>query len=287
MYEVDIQGFFDTLNHGDLRRCLDRRVRDGVLRRTIDKWLKAGVLDGGQVIHPEMGTPQGGVLSPLLANIYLHEVLDVWCEDVVTPRVQGAAFLIRYADDIIIVCGREDDARYVATVVPERFGLYALTLHPEKTRLHPFRRPRTRAGLTGTMGEPKPGSFDFLGLTHNWRRSRRGWWVVGQRTAKGRLSRALMRVNDWCRAHRHEELAVQQHGLSLKLRGHYGYYGVTGNLAALKRFSYEVQRRWYKWLRRRSQRTRMTWDRFHRLLQRDPLPRPIVVHSLYRRPANP
>jgi len=287
VYEVDIQGFFDTLNHGDLRRCLDRRVRDGVLRRTIDKWLKAGVFDRGQVTHSEVGTPQGGVLSPLLANIYLHEVLDVWFEDVVKPRLKGPAFLIRYADDVIIVCGREDDARHVATVVPKRFGHYALTLHPEKTRLQPFQRPRTLAGPTGAAGDQEPGSFDFLGLTHGWRRSRRGWWVVGQRTAKGCLSRALKRVNAWCREHRHEELTVQQGGLRLKLRGHYGYYGVTGNLAALKRFSYEVQRRWYKWLRRRSQRARMTWDRFQRLLQRYPLPRPIVVHSIYRRPATP
>ncbi len=287
VYEVDIQGFFDTLNHGDLRRCLDRRVRDGVLRRTIDKWLKAGVFDRGQVTHSEVGTPQGGVLSPLLANIYLHEVLDVWFEDVVTPRLKGPAFLIRYADDVIIVCGREDDARCVATAVSKRFGHYALTLHPEKTRLHPFQRPRTHAGPTGAAVDQEPGSFDFLGLTHGWRRSRRGWWVVGQRTAKGCLSRALKRVNAWCREHRHEELAVQQGGLSLKLRGHYGHYGVTGNLAALKRFAYEVQRRWYKWLRRRSQRVRMTWDRFQRLLQRYPLPRPIVVHSIYRRPANP
>ncbi|MBX3332195.1 MAG: hypothetical protein KF722_17470, partial [Nitrospira sp.] len=178
VYEVDIQGFFDTLNHGDLRRCLDRRVCDGVLRRTIDKWLKAGVFDRGQVTHPEGGTPQGGVLSPLLANIYLHEVLDVWFEAVVTPRLKGPAFLIRYADDVIIVCGREVDARYVATVVPKRFGHYALTLHPEKTRLHPFRRPRTL-----TAGEQKPGSFDFLGLTHGWRRSRRGG--VGRGIADG------------------------------------------------------------------------------------------------------
>lgn len=204
VYEVDIQGFFDTLDHGDLRCCLDRRVRDGVLRRTIDKWLKAGVFDRGQVTHPEVGTPQGGVLSPLLANIYLHEVLDVWFEDVVAPRLKGPACLIRYADDVIIVCGREDDARYVATVVPKRFEHDALTLHPEKTRLRPFRRPRPLAGLTGVAGERVPGSFDFLGLTHGWRRSRRGYWVVGQTTAKGSLSRALTRVNDWCRAHRHE-----------------------------------------------------------------------------------
>lgn len=201
---MDIQGFFDTLDHGDLRCCLDRRVRDGVLRRTIDKWLKAGVFDRGQVTHPEVGTPQGGVLSPLLANIYLHEVLDVWFEDVVAPRLKGPACLIRYADDVIIVCGREDDARYVATVVPKRFEHDALTLHPEKTRLRPFRRPRPLAGLTGVAGERVPGSFDFLGLTHGWRRSRRGYWVVGQTTAKGSLSRALTRVNDWCRAHRHE-----------------------------------------------------------------------------------
>jgi len=283
VYEVDIQGCFDTLDHGHLRRFLDQRVRDGVVRRTIDKWLKAGVLEGGVLRHPELGTPQGGVISPLLANLYLHEVLDTWFEDVVRPRLRGRAFLIRYADDFVIGFTREDDARRVVAVLPKRFGKYGLTLHPDKTRLIPFRPPGETAGGSST----KPGTFDFLGFTHYWRRSRRGTWVVGQKTAKGRFSRALKRVQDWCRVNRHRSLAEQQRSLRLKLRGHYGYYGVTGNLAALKRFAYEVHRRWQKWLNRRSQRAKMPWECFQRLLERYPLPKPTVVHSIYRHAANP
>lgn len=144
--DADIKGFFDTLGHAQLTTMLRRRVQDGVLMRLIGKWLNVGVMEGGQLTHPEKGTPQGGVISPLLANIYLHEVLDVWFEQEVKPRLRGAAFLIRYADDFVIVCVREEDARRVLEVLPKRFGKYGLTLHPEKTRLVPFVRPRPRGG---------------------------------------------------------------------------------------------------------------------------------------------
>ncbi len=140
--EVDIKGFFDTLDHGHLRTFLDRRVRDGVLRRAIDKWLKAGVLEDGKLLHPETGSPQGGVISPILANVYLHEVLDRWFEEVVRPRLRGEAFVVRYADDFVIVFALESDARRVLEVLPKRFGKYGLTIHPEKTRLVRFLRPR-------------------------------------------------------------------------------------------------------------------------------------------------
>jgi RNA-directed DNA polymerase len=276
--EVDIQGFFDSLDHVHLRSFLDQRVRDGVLRRTINKWLKAGVLEEGTWSRPEAGTPQGGVISPLLANVYLHEVLDKWFEAEVKPRLMGRALLLRYADDVAIAFSREDDARRVLEVLPKRFGQYGLTLHPEKTRLVPFGRPRH-----DDDNDPEgPGSFDLLGFTHYWGKSRRGSWVVKRKTARRRLGRALLRVSQWCRKHLHDKVAAQHRHLVQALRGHYGYFGITGNATALSRFLYEVRRIWRKWLDRRSGRGTMPWPRFERLLGRYPLPAPTVVHSIYR-----
>jgi RNA-directed DNA polymerase len=277
--EVDIKGFFDSLDHGCLRGFLDQRVRDGVLRRAIDKWLKAGVLEGGVLTHPDTGTPQGGVVSPLLANVYLHEVLDKWFETQVRPRLSGRAVLIRYADDFVIAFSCEADARRVLDVLPKRFGKYGLTLHPEKTRLMPFHRP---SSLDGGKRGARPGTFDLLGFTHYWGRSYRGYMVVKRQTARSRLRRALTRVALWCRTNLHMSIAEQQRSLNLRLRGHYGYYGITGNYRALGRFKEEVQAIWRKWLNRRSQRARVTWDRFHEILQRYPLTPPRVVQSVYR-----
>ena len=276
--EMDIQGFFDSLDHGHLRSFLDQRVRDGVLRRTIDKWLKAGVMEDGAVSFPDSGSPQGGVISPLLANVYLHEVLDDWFEKQVGPRLAGRAVLIRYADDAVIAFESEADARRVMDVLPKRFGKYGLTLHPEKTRLVPFRRPSSPGG--GKRREHL-GTFDLLGFTHYWGRSYRGFLVVKRQTARSRLRRALRQVALWCRAQRHLPVVEQQRGLNLKLRGHYGYYGITGNFRALKGFRNEVARVWRRWLDRRSQRARMNWTRFQSLLQRYPLSPPRVVQSVY------
>jgi RNA-directed DNA polymerase len=275
--EVDIQKFFDTLDHGHLRRFLDQRVRDGVVRRLLGKWLRSGVLEAGVVTRPEAGTPQGGVISPLLANVYLHYVLDVWFEWVVRPRLGGPAFLVRYADDFVLVFAREADARRVLSVLPKRFGRYGLTLHPTKTRLVDFRRPEREARRA-----EREHSFELLGFRHYWGRSRRGRWTVKRKTAPARLSRALAAVGDWCRRHRHLPVAVQHRSLVQKIRGHYAYYGLTGNLRSLGNFLYQVQRRWRKWLDRRSQRSRMNWERFGRLLERYPLPRPVVCRSVYR-----
>src|SRR5262245_8794165 len=279
--EADIQGFFDNLVPAHLRSFLDQRVRDGVIRRAIDKWLKAGVLEEGCIIHPDTGTPQGGVISPLLANIYLHEVLDKWFEAEVVPRLQGRAVLIRYADDFVIVFSSENDARRVMDVLAKRFAKYGLTLHPEKTRLVHFDRPRGGVANSGT----RPGTFDLLGFTHYWGRSFRGWWIVKRQTARTRLSRALKRVSEWCRRNRHRPVVEQQQALNRKLRGHYGYYGITTNFPALRRFKEEVQCIWRKWLDRRSQRARMNWERFHLLLRRYPLLPAQVMHSVHRRRA--
>jgi RNA-directed DNA polymerase len=277
--EVDIERFFDTLDHGQLRSFLDRRVRDGVLRRTIDKWLKAGVLEDGVKLQPDAGTPQGGVISPLLANVYLHEVLDVWFEQEVRPRLSGRSFLIRYADDFVIVLEREHDAVRVNDVLPKRMAKYGLCLHPSKTRLVRFDKPSGNAPMSDSQ---RPGSFELLGFVHHWTRSRYGQWVVRRKTSSRRLGRALQGVRLWCRAHRHQTVAEQHAALSRKLRGHYSYFGITGNARALDAFYREVRRVWQKWLHRRSNKARMYWQRFAALLQRYPLPQPTVVHSIYR-----
>lgn len=284
--DLDVASFFDELSHQHLRQILDQRVRDGVLRRAIDKWLKAGVLENGEVSHPVAGTPQGGVISPLLANIYLHEVLDKWFETLVKPRMKGRAMLVRYADDAVMVFTLEEDARKVLDVLPKRLGRYGLRLHPEKTRLVQFRRPRKGAGRSGSDGG-RPGSFDLLGFTHYWGKSRRGNWVVKRKTAKSRFSRALKSVAQWCRRYRHMRLTDQHRVLVTKLRGHNNYYGITGNGKALVRFKFEVERVWRKWLSRRSQKGRITWERFMQILKVFPLPPPRVVHSVYARAARP
>lgn len=271
--EVDIKAFFDTLVHGHLRSFLDRRVRDGVLRRTIDKWLKAGVLEAGQVHRPDDGTPQGGVVSPVLANIYLHEVLDTWFEAEVKPRLSGRAFAVRYADDVVLVFSSELDARRVLEILPKRFDKYGLTLHPEKTRLTRFERPDNDPP-TGGAGPRR--SFDLLGFSHFWGRSLKGNWVVLKRTMQSRFSRALRAIAQWCRGHRHWSVAAQHSKLAQKLRGHYAYYGITPNGDAVSRFLHAVQRVWRRWLSRRSQRAGMSWRRFTKLLERYPLPKPRV-----------
>jgi len=270
--EVDIRKFFDMLDHAHLRDLLQKRVRDGVLLRLIDKWLNAGVLEDGSVTFPEAGSPQGGVISPLLANVYLHYVVDVWFEHEVKPRLRGRAFLIRYADDIVMGFACDEDARRVLDVLPKRFGRYGLTLHPDKTRLVPFRRPPQRPSRAPTEGAGAPGSFDFLGFTHFWSRSLRGNWVVKRRTAGSRFQRAMRAIAHWCRLNRHRPVGEQCEDLGRKLQGHFRYYGIVGNVVMLQRFRYGVVRLWRKWLSRRRRRWLIPWDQFNRLLARYPLP---------------
>jgi len=269
--EVDIRRFFDSVDHRHLRTILDQRVHDGVLRRVIDKWLKAGVLEHGELSYPREGTPQGGVISPLLANIYLHAVLDVWFEQEVRPRLEGKAFLVRYADDFVICFALEADALRVADVLPKRFEKYGLALHPEKTRLIEFRLPSDE--------DDDRGSFDLLGFTHFWNKSRTGSWFVQRKTSMKSFTRSLRRIYEWCRRWRHANLDEQHAALSRKLIGHYGYFGIIGNKKALGRFLYEVRRAWRKWLDRRSQKARMQWPRYAQLLRRYPLPPPPRVSA--------
>jgi RNA-directed DNA polymerase len=279
--ELDIRKFFETLDHCHLRNIVRKRVRDGVLLRLIDKWLKAGVMEDGAIKYPEAGTPQGGVVSPILANIYLHEVLDEWFMRQVAPRLVGRAVLIRYADDAVIIFEQEEDAQRVLGVLPKRLAKYGLTLHPEKTRLIDFRRPDRRAGASsGNRGtRSRPGTFDLLGFTHYWAKSRKGYWVVKQKTARDRLQRALKRVADWCRRHRHEPVREQWAALKRKLLGHFGYFGITGNYQAVCSFWYRVIGVWRMWLSRRSQRASTSWAGMKRLLERYPLPQPRIRSS--------
>jgi RNA-directed DNA polymerase len=279
--EVDVRKFFETLDHGHLRNIVRKRVRDGMLLRLIDKWLKAGVMEDGMVAYPQAGTPQGGGVSPILANIYLHEVLDEWFMRQVAPRLVGRAHLVRYADDVVIIFEREQDAQRVLDVLPKRLAKYGLTLHPEKTRLVDFRRPDKRAEASSGNGDARsrPGTFDLLGFTHYWAKSRKGYWVVKQKTARDRFQRALKRVADWCRRHRHEPVREQWTALKRKLLGHFGYFGITGNYQALCSFWFRVIGVWRMWLSRRSQRASTSWEGMKRLLERYPLPQPRIRSS--------
>ena len=275
--DVDIRRYFDSLNHTHLRDFLAKRMRDGVITRLIGKWLSAGVMDAGCIFHPETGTPQGGVASPLLANIYLHEVLDVWFEKEVKPRLRGLGFLVRYADDFVMGFTYEEDARKVLDVLPKRFGKYGLELHPDKTRMLDFRSPRYRIA---TKDKDGPGSFSFLGFTFYWAKSLKGNWVVKQKTSKKSFTKALQSIREWCRSNRHLPLKEQQQTLTQKLKGHYAYFGLPGNSSCLGGFCHEVKEEWWKWLKRRSQAGYMSWLDFCRLLDRYPLPRPVMRHRI-------
>ncbi|MCP4605221.1 MAG: group II intron reverse transcriptase/maturase [Proteobacteria bacterium] len=272
--EADISDCFGSLSHRHIKEILDLRVQDGVLRRTLHKWLRAGVMESGNVFYPKKGSPQGGVISPMIANIYLHEVLDKWFDEVVRPRLTAPASLVRYCDDFVIVFKNERDAQRVLRVLAKRFAKYELNIHPDKTRLVEFRQP-------GVKDRRSKGSVDFLGFTHYWGRSRRNKWVVKQKTAKKRHSRAIKAIEQWCRRNLHKKVREQHEHLSQMMRGHYNYYGVTGNTLALKSFALGVKRIWRKWLDRRSRMKTMSWKRFDRLRKRYPLPKPKIIHSIY------
>jgi len=278
--DVDVRKCFDTIKHEHLGAMLDLRVRDGVLRRLIGKWLKAGVLDRGRVIYPEEGTPQGGVISPLLANIYLHYVLDCWYIESVKPRMKGRTFLVRFADDFLLGFENKADAEKVYQVLFQRFEKYGLRLHEEKTRLVPFGRP-SESGPPSEGGGLPPETFDFLGFTHYWAKDREGRWVIRRKTARKRLGRSLKAISQWCRKNRHRPLREQVEELGRKLKGHFGYYGITGNYPALARYWWEVLKIWRKWLTRRGDPQGMPWERMRRLLDFYFLPAPRVVHSIY------
>jgi len=268
--DVDVKSFFDTIDRRKLRDILTMRVIDGPVVRMVGKWLRAGVLEGGVVHHTDRGTPQGGVISPLLANIYLHTVLDHWWATEVQPRLDGRAWLVRYADDFVVVFERRGDALRVQEVLPKRFERFGLTLHPEKTRLVRFKPPQ-QPGAGG-----RGSSFDFLGFTFHPKRSRGNHWIPAWKTSRKSFTKALRALDQWMRRHRHLPVPDQARAINRRLRGHYAYFGVAYNSRAVQRFAHHARRRWFKWLNRRSQRSRLDWEAFNRLLQHHPLMHPRV-----------
>ena len=274
--DIDIRKYFDSISHSHLRAFLDQRVTDGVIRRMIDKWLKAGAVEDGFLRRTTEGSPQGGVISPCLSNVFLHHVLDEWFETEVKPRLRGECTLARFADDALMAFDNIVDAKRVLSVLGKRLARYGLTLHPDKTRLVDFRPERSQGAR---HPETDGTTFDFLGLTHVWGRSRNGKAMVRQVTAKGRFARAVAAVNGWCRKNRHWSVRDQHRHLSSMMRGHFAYYGVGGNSRRLRWFANQVVRVWRKWLSRRDRQGVVRWARFNELLARHPLPSVKILHG--------
>jgi RNA-directed DNA polymerase len=274
--DIDVRKYFDSIDRAKLRELLARRVTDGVVRRLIDKWLKAGVLEDGQLFYPVAGTPQGGVASPCLANVFLHYALDEWVVEQVQPRLRGSVTLVRYADDFIMVFAYRDDAERVLTVLEKRLGKYGLQLHPDKTCMVDFRVGRRPAH--GGDTDVLPTTFNFLGFLHVWGKSRKGTPNVCQQTAKDRFARALKAVDEHCRRMRHWPLREQHARLRRMLTGHMAYYAISGNFRRIATFICEAKRCWQTWLSRRSCKSRLSWVAFRRLLTRLPLPKAKIIH---------
>jgi group II intron reverse transcriptase/maturase len=277
--ELDIASFFDSLVRAKLVEMLQERIADRSVIRLIGKCLHVGVLEGEVFCRPDEGTVQGSRLSPLLGNIYLHHVLDRWFVDEVRPRMKGRAAFVRYADDAVFCFERRSDAERVMAVLGERAARFGLALHPDKTRLLDFRRP-PEAGPSGK----RPESFDFLGFTMYWRRSRKGRWYVASKTRHARVQRAKRTINDWCRCHRHWPVKDQHAALVRRIQGHINYFGVRGNTRSLGVVVEAARRAWFKWLNRRSQRSRLNWERYADLLRDFPLPKPKAKWALWGSP---
>lgn len=272
---ADVTGLFDNLDHKHLRRFIRKRVNDGSIIRLIGKWLNAGVMEEGKLKYYESGTPQGGVISPLLSNIFLHFVLDDWFVRQVKPRMQGRCFIIRWADDFLIGCELETDAQRVMSVLPRRFERYGLSLHPAKTSLIRFKRPPSNGPK-----DRRNGTVDFLGFTFYWARSRQGYWVIKKKTARKRLARFMRKLWRWCKVNRHEPLKEQHQSLCSKLRGWFRYYGVRSNYKALEAIYQYAEKAWRYWLSRRSHKGKISHEKFNKIRVNYPLPRPRIVHSI-------
>jgi group II intron reverse transcriptase/maturase len=274
--ELDITSYFDSIVREQLMEMVERRISDASILRLIRKWINVGVIDEGRLLVSETGTGQGQIISPLLANVYLHFVLDEWFESAVKPRLRGKASVIRYADDAVLCFQYREDAERVLHVLPQRFAKYGLTLHPEKTRLVAFgRQAFANAKRTGERAE----TFDFLGLTHKCAISRRGKFTVHVKTMKKRLRRSFTAISAWCRVHRHDPVNEQQAVLNAKLRGHYQYYGRPTNHRSLRQFYRGVRCVWKKWLGRRSRGRTLTWEKYAQILRRHPLLLPRITRS--------
>jgi len=269
--DADIKNYFGSINHGLLREFLSRRVNDGVIRKMIDKWLKAGILEEGQLSYPTEGTPQGGIISPILSNIYLHYVLDEWFSEEIQPLLRGKSFIVRYADDFILGFSDMQDAKRVMQVLPKRFEKYKLTLHPEKTKLIDL---NSKSGQGGR-------SFDFLGFTHYLSESQKGNLVLKRKTSSKKFTNAITRTVKWIKENRHMGIKHLMKELNVKMRGHYNYYGITFNSRGIRNYYLQVKRSLHKWINRRGGKTVWIWDKFELLIEKWlPLLRPKIYHGI-------
>jgi group II intron reverse transcriptase/maturase len=274
--EADIKGFFDNIDHEWMIEMLEQRIDDRRFLRLIKKWLKAGILEeDGKVLHPATGTPQGGIVSPVLANVYLHYALDLWFEKVVKKRCRGAVYLCRYADDFVCAFEYKEEADRFYSELTERLGKFKLTLSAEKTRVVKFSRFPESAGT----------SFDFLGFEFRWGESRKGKKLIKQRTTRKKFQQSLRNFTTWCRKQRGVGIAKLLKTLNAKLRGHYNYYGVIGNYESLKAFFRQAMMILRKWLNRRSQKKSYSWKQFWAMLERHRIERPRIteIHNGQRR----
>ena len=266
--DADIKSCFDSFDHKLLVDVLKQRVNDGSILKLIRQWMKAGVIDGDQMFKPETGVSQGNIISPLLCNVYLHEVLDTWLEEI-RPMLEGEMFFVRFADDFVIGFEYREDAEKVYRTLPKRFSKFGLSIHPEKTRLVNFKPVDKGQGRT----------FDFLGFTHFWAKSKRGFWVVKRKTRRGKVNQTFRSLYDYCKANRHLRIREQWLDLCTKIRGYYAYFAIPGNFIFLKQIRHRTISYWFKWLNRRSQYNSYTWKSFEKLLKVFPLPYPRIIHK--------
>jgi RNA-directed DNA polymerase len=273
--DAEVSGDCDSIDRTRLREGLRTRINDGSMLRLIGTWLRAGVMEHGTLTHPETGVGQGAVISPVLAHVFLHHVLDAWCEGEGRPRMQGRGFLLRFADDFVSGCAREADARQMMTVLPQRLARFGRTMHPTKTALIAFRKPKAHQG-----SESGNGTCTFLGLTHDWTTSRQGFWVMKRRTASKRVRRTKKALWRWCRNHRHAPRQYQYQMRCAKLRGHYQYDGMRGNFRLREAVRRSAERAWRYWLSRRSSKSAIGWKKFWKLMQTSILPLPRIVHNI-------
>jgi group II intron reverse transcriptase/maturase len=268
--DADMQNYFGSIQHQHLREFLSRRIRDKVTERILGKWLKAGIMEEGQVTYPKEGTPQGGSISPLLSNVYLHYALDEWFHEQVRPLLRGSGTLIRFADDFLLLFNNKEDAIRVLKVLPKRLGKFGLTLHPEKTRLIDLE--------DGKGGGPRV--FDFLGFTHYMGKSRKGRTILKRKTSSKKLRMGLKRMEEWIKLNRHRPVKEIIALINPKLRGHFAYYGINFNSKRLETFYLGVKRMLFKWLNRRGGKRVWSWEDFAKLITVwFPLEKPRIYHS--------
>lgn len=277
--EADIKGFFDTVSHERMMTFLQVRIKDPSFLLLVRRLLNAGYVEAGRVVATERGTPQGGNLSPILSNVYLHYVLDLWFEQTLKPQVQGHCSLVRYADDFLCMVQKGEDAQYIKQALWERFAAFDLELHPEKTRVLSFGRYERE---NAKRQHRKAQTFDFLGFTHFCGKSRKGKFIVGRTTSGTKFRKKCQDLNVWLKAVRNAgKTKAWWPILAAKLRGHYQYYGVSGNMASLRRYYAVALRLTLKWLNRRSQRKAFSWKGFISYLKHYPLPKPRITCNLY------